>query len=38
LPSGGEWVEFTSPLPADLEAALARLRQSARAAVRRVSS
>ena len=38
LPSGGEWVEFTSPLPADLEAALARLRQSSRAAVRRVSS
>ncbi len=35
LPSSGAWVEFTSPLPADLEAALARLRQRAAASVRR---
>lgn len=35
LPSSGAWVEFTSPLPADLEAALARLRQRTAASVRR---
>lgn len=35
LPSSGAWVEFTSPLPADLEAALARLRQRASSAIRR---
>lgn len=35
LPSSGAWVEFTSPLPADLEAVLARLRQRTAASVRR---
>ncbi len=35
LPSSGEWVEFTSPLPTDLEAALTRLRQRASNAIRR---
>ncbi len=35
LPSSGEWVEFTSPLPTDLEAALTRLRQRASSGLRR---
>lgn len=35
LPSSGAWVEFTSPLPDDLAAALARLRQRANSAIGR---